>query len=93
MIEDLTIGDTSLEMEGQKDFSRADHRNGGSSENFSRSDRRQRGRLNVLKVSDVQSDQTQSTNEGPIKLSAICMSPMELPYDPILLNDTITKAL
>ncbi|GFV40075.1 uncharacterized protein TNCV_2915041 [Trichonephila clavipes] len=75
------------------DFSRGDHRNRGSSENFSRVDRRQRRRLNILKVSDVQSDQTQSINEVPIKLSATCMSPVELPYVPILLNETFTKAL
>ncbi|GFS66865.1 uncharacterized protein TNCV_230471 [Trichonephila clavipes] len=80
--------------EGEKDdFSRGDHRNTGSSENFSRGDRRQRGRLNVLKVSDVQSDQTQSANEVPIKLSAICMSPVKLPFVFVLLNETFTKAL
>ncbi|GFU00692.1 retrovirus-related Pol polyprotein from transposon 297 [Trichonephila clavipes] len=75
------------------DFSRGDRRNRGSSENFSRGDRRQRGRLNVLKVSDDQNDQTQSANEVPIYLSAICMSPVELPYVPILFNDIFTKAL
>ncbi|GFV22973.1 uncharacterized protein TNCV_1534081 [Trichonephila clavipes] len=64
------------------DFSRGNHRNRGSSENFRRNDRRQRGRLNVLKVSKVQSDQTQSINEVPTKLSAICMSPVELLYVP-----------
>ncbi|GFX98737.1 uncharacterized protein TNCV_1503151 [Trichonephila clavipes] len=79
---------------GQKDdFSRGNHRNRAPSENFSQGDRRQRGRLNVLKVSDDQNDQTQSANEVPIKLSAICMSPVELPYVPILLNDTFTKTL
>ncbi|GFU89373.1 uncharacterized transposon-derived protein F54H12.3 [Trichonephila clavipes] len=79
---------------GQKDdFNRGDHINRGSSENFSRGDRRQRGRLNVLKVSDVQSDQTQSADEVPIIPSAICMSPVELPYVPILLNETFMKAL
>ncbi|GFX09587.1 retrovirus-related Pol polyprotein from transposon gypsy [Trichonephila clavipes] len=79
---------------GQKDdFSRGDRRNRGSSENFSRGDRRQMGRLNVLKVSDDQNDQTQSANEVPIKLSAICMPPGELPHDPILLDDTFTKPL
>ncbi|GFV86400.1 uncharacterized protein TNCV_1469621 [Trichonephila clavipes] len=79
---------------GQKDdFSRGDRRNRGLSENFSRGDRRQRGRLSVLKVSNVQSDQTQSADKVPIKLSAICMSPVEIPYVPILLNDTFTKAL
>ncbi|GFX14444.1 uncharacterized protein TNCV_1616271 [Trichonephila clavipes] len=75
------------------DFSRRQHRNRGSSENFSRGHRRQRVRLNVLKVSDVQRDQTQSINEVPVKLSAICMSPVELPYIPILLNETFTTAL
>ncbi|GFX11731.1 uncharacterized protein TNCV_4340761 [Trichonephila clavipes] len=75
------------------DFSRGDQRNRGSSENFSRSNRRQMERLNVLKVSDVKGDETQSINELPVKLSAICMSPVELPYVPILLNETFTKAL
>ncbi|GFT20130.1 uncharacterized protein TNCV_1945651 [Trichonephila clavipes] len=51
------------------------------------------GRLNVLKVSDVKDDQTQLINESPIKLSAKCMSPVELPYVPILLNETFKKAL
>ncbi|GFV36144.1 retrovirus-related Pol polyprotein from transposon 17.6 [Trichonephila clavipes] len=68
------------------DFSRGDQRNRGSSENFSRGGKKQMGRLNVLKVSDVKGDQTQSINESPIKLSAICMSPVELPYVPILLE-------
>ncbi|GFW27027.1 uncharacterized protein TNCV_1378651 [Trichonephila clavipes] len=75
------------------DFRRGDQRNRGSSENFNRGDRRQMGRLNVLKVSDVKGDQTQSINELPVKLSAICMSPVKLPYVPILLNETFTKAL
>ncbi|GFW85317.1 uncharacterized protein TNCV_3250541 [Trichonephila clavipes] len=51
------------------------------------------GRLNVLKVIDIKGDQTQSINQSPIKLSAICMSPVELPYIPILLDETFTKAL
>ncbi|GFW51364.1 retrovirus-related Pol polyprotein from transposon opus [Trichonephila clavipes] len=51
------------------------------------------GRLNVLKVSDIKGDKTQSINQSPIKLSAICMSPVELPYVPILLDVTFTKAL
>ncbi|GFS98896.1 uncharacterized protein TNCV_3528721 [Trichonephila clavipes] len=51
------------------------------------------GRLNVLKVNDIKGDQTQSINQSPIKLSAICMSPVELPYVPILLVETFTKAL
>ncbi|GFU01361.1 uncharacterized protein TNCV_3538641 [Trichonephila clavipes] len=50
-------------------------------------------RWNVLKVSDVKSEQTESINEVPVKLSAICMSPVELPYVPILLNETFMKAL
>ncbi|GFU11589.1 retrovirus-related Pol polyprotein from transposon opus [Trichonephila clavipes] len=44
-------------------------------------------------MSDVKGDQTQSINESPIKISAICMSPVELPYVSILLDDTFTKAL
>ncbi|GFY26763.1 retrovirus-related Pol polyprotein from transposon 297 [Trichonephila clavipes] len=75
------------------DFSRWDQRNRGSSENFSLGSRKQMGRLNVLKVSDVKGDQTQSINQSPIKLSAICMSPVELPYVSILLDETFTKAL
>ncbi|GFW03016.1 uncharacterized protein TNCV_156361 [Trichonephila clavipes] len=64
---------------GQKDdFSRGKHSYRGSSENFSRSDRRQRERLNGFKVRDVQSDETQSANEVPIKLSTICLSQVEL---------------
>ncbi|GFW65471.1 uncharacterized protein TNCV_4410791 [Trichonephila clavipes] len=51
------------------------------------------GRLNVLKVNDIKGDQTQSINELPVKLSAICMSPVELQYVPILLNETFTRAL
>ncbi|GFW23608.1 uncharacterized protein TNCV_4091511 [Trichonephila clavipes] len=75
------------------DFSRGDQINKGSSENFSRGSRKQMGRLNVLKVTDIKGDQTQSINQSPIKLSAICMSPVELPYVPILLDETFTKAL
>ncbi|GFW59168.1 uncharacterized protein TNCV_2780991 [Trichonephila clavipes] len=75
------------------DFSRGDQRNKGSSEHFSRGGRKLMGRLNVSKVSDVKGDQTQSINESPIKLSAICMSQVELPYVPILLDETFTKAL
>ncbi|GFW11678.1 uncharacterized protein TNCV_43131 [Trichonephila clavipes] len=75
------------------DFSRGDQRNRGSSENFSRGSRKQMGRLNVLKVTDIKGDQTQSINQSPIKLSAICMSPVEHPYIPILLDETFTKAL
>ncbi|GFY03077.1 uncharacterized protein TNCV_980821 [Trichonephila clavipes] len=75
------------------DFSRGDQRNRGSSENFSRGNRKQMGRLNVLKVNDIKGDQTQSINQSPIKLSAICMSPVEHPYVPILLDETFTTAL
>ncbi|GFW65961.1 uncharacterized protein TNCV_587871 [Trichonephila clavipes] len=74
-------------------FSQGDRRNRGSSTNFSRCNRRQGGRLNVLKVRDEQNDRSQSAKEVPIKLSAICMSPVELPYVPILLDETFTKAL
>ncbi|GFT70158.1 uncharacterized protein TNCV_3456231 [Trichonephila clavipes] len=44
------------------------------------------GRLNVLKVSDIKGDRTQSINQSPIKLSAICMSPVELPYVPFFIR-------
>ncbi|GFY23152.1 uncharacterized protein TNCV_3763921 [Trichonephila clavipes] len=94
MIADLTIFGYQFRYRGQNDdFSRGDQRNRGSSENFSRGDRKQMGRLNVLKVSDVKGDQTESINESPIKLSAICMSPVEFPHVPILLDETFTKAL
>ncbi|GFX09500.1 uncharacterized protein TNCV_4698861 [Trichonephila clavipes] len=75
------------------DFSREDQRNRGSSENFTRGSKKQMGRLNVLKVSDIKGVETQSINQSPIKLSAIRMSPVELPYVPILLDETFTKAL
>ncbi|GFX16483.1 uncharacterized protein TNCV_22541 [Trichonephila clavipes] len=63
------------------------------SEHFSRGNQRQGGRLNVLKVKDDQIDQSQLVKEVPIKLSAICMSLVELPYVPILLDETFAKAL
>ncbi|GFW30816.1 retrovirus-related Pol polyprotein from transposon 297 [Trichonephila clavipes] len=94
--EDRSFNDRGYQFRnrGQNDdFSRGDQRNRGSSENFSLGGRKQMGRLNALKVSDVKGDQTQSINESPIKLSAICMSPVELPYVPSLLNETFTKAL
>ncbi|GFW38713.1 uncharacterized protein TNCV_3880801 [Trichonephila clavipes] len=75
------------------DFSRRDQRNRGSSKNFSRGSRKQMERLTVLKVNDMKGDQTQSINQSPIKLSAICMSPVELPYVPILFDETFTKEL
>ncbi|GFU69080.1 uncharacterized protein TNCV_4458071 [Trichonephila clavipes] len=68
-------------------------RNRGSSENFCRGDRRHGGRLNVLKVQDDQVGQSQSVKDIPIRVSAICMCPVELPYVPILLNETFTKAV
>ncbi|GFV21387.1 retrovirus-related Pol polyprotein from transposon 297 [Trichonephila clavipes] len=46
-----------------------------------------------IEVRDDQDQQKQSENEVPIKLSAICRTPVELPYVPILLNDTFTNAL
>ncbi|GFX28759.1 uncharacterized protein TNCV_4249981 [Trichonephila clavipes] len=80
--------------QGQNDdFSRVDQRNRCSSKNFSRGDRRQMVRLNGLKLTDIKGDQTQSIHQSPIKHSAICMSPVELPYVPILLDGTFTKAL
>ncbi|GFY46063.1 uncharacterized protein TNIN_18101 [Trichonephila inaurata madagascariensis] len=76
-----------------ENFSRGNRRNRGSSTNFSRGNQRQGGRLNILKVRDGQNDQSQSIKEVPIKLSATCISPVELPYVLILLNETFTKAL
>ncbi|GFW95224.1 hypothetical protein TNCV_314271 [Trichonephila clavipes] len=81
MITDLAY---QFRNRGQNDdFRRGYQRNKVSSENFSRGNRKQMGRLNVLKVSDIKGDQTQLINQSPIKLSAICMSPVELPYVPI----------
>ncbi|GFX68403.1 uncharacterized protein TNCV_3998351 [Trichonephila clavipes] len=83
-----------IKNRGQNDdFRRGEQRNRVSTENFSRGSRKQMGRLNVLKVSDIKGDQTHSINQSPIKLSTICMSPVELPYVPILLDETFTKAL
>ncbi|GFS99943.1 hypothetical protein TNCV_4196291 [Trichonephila clavipes] len=65
----------------------------GSCRNFSRGDQSQKGQLNILRIRDEQKDQLQSATDVPIKLSAICMPPVELPYVPILLNETFTKAL
>ncbi|GFW50953.1 uncharacterized protein TNCV_3592351 [Trichonephila clavipes] len=56
-------------------------------------DRRQSGRLNALRFRVDQDDQSQNVRNPPIRLSAICMSPVELPYVPILSNETFTKAL
>ncbi|GFY31869.1 hypothetical protein TNCV_4201771 [Trichonephila clavipes] len=67
-----------------ENFSREDQRNRGPSENFSRRDRRKGVRLNILKVQDDQVDQSQSTEEIPIRLSAICMSPVELPQKALM---------
>ncbi|GFW03653.1 uncharacterized protein TNCV_2537641 [Trichonephila clavipes] len=94
MIADLKIGDINLEIEvkmtilveGTKEI-------GVRVKTFSRDGRKQMGRLNVLKVSYVKGDQTQSIVELPIKLSAVCMSPVELPCVTILLDETFTKAL
>ncbi|GFY28892.1 uncharacterized protein TNCV_4720231 [Trichonephila clavipes] len=76
-----------------ENFSLGDRRNRGSSKNFRRGDQRQGSRINVLRVRDEQNDQSLSVKEVPIKLSAICMSSVELPYVPILLNYTFAKAL
>ncbi|GFY21485.1 hypothetical protein TNCV_1166331 [Trichonephila clavipes] len=64
MIEDLMIEDTSLGIVQNENFSRADHRNRGSSKNFSRGHQRQGGRLNVLRVRDEQNDQSQWAKDG-----------------------------
>ncbi|GFV76513.1 hypothetical protein TNCV_4727331 [Trichonephila clavipes] len=42
---------------------------------------------------DDQVEQLQSVENIPISLSAICLSSEALPYVPILLNETFTKAL
>ncbi|GFV34735.1 uncharacterized protein TNCV_1450391 [Trichonephila clavipes] len=90
MIADLTIGDINLEIE-VKMMILVD----GTKEIGVRVKIlvELMGRLNVLKVNDIKGDQAQSINQSPIKLSAICMSPVELPYVPILLDETFTKAL
>ncbi|GFW40690.1 hypothetical protein TNCV_2836341 [Trichonephila clavipes] len=80
MIEDLTIEGTNLEIGVKMTILvKGDRRNRALSENFSRCDRRQWGRLNVLKARDDQNDLIRSANEVPIILCAICRSPVELP--------------
>ncbi|GFT93518.1 hypothetical protein TNCV_1852621 [Trichonephila clavipes] len=61
-------------------------RNRSPRENFYRGDRRQGGRLNCLKVRVDQDNQSQNERSPPIRLSDLCMSPVELPNVPILLN-------
>ncbi|GFU70641.1 uncharacterized protein TNCV_1265651 [Trichonephila clavipes] len=83
MIKDLTIGNINLETEVKNTILVE-----GTTEIVVRvrilvEAIEEKGRLNVLKGGDVQSDQTQSANEVSIKLSAICMSPVELLYVPI----------
>ncbi|GFX65630.1 hypothetical protein TNCV_4093251 [Trichonephila clavipes] len=74
-----------------KNNGRYQSRNRGPSENFSRVGRRDSGLLNALKIQNNQDDPSQSLKNIPIRLSAICMFPVELPYVPILLNETFTK--
>ncbi|GFY32845.1 hypothetical protein TNCV_4024691 [Trichonephila clavipes] len=93
-IEVLMIEDTSREIRVQSEnFSRGDHRNRGSGTNFSRGNQMQESRLNVLRVREEQNDQSQSSQDVSIKISAICMSSVELLYVSILLNEIFTKAL
>ncbi|GFT25992.1 hypothetical protein TNCV_5126541 [Trichonephila clavipes] len=61
--------------------------------NFIRGDRRHGGRLISLRVRVDPDDQVQTVRNPPIRLSAICTSPVELPYVNILLNESFTKAL
>ncbi|GFU95785.1 uncharacterized protein TNCV_4903771 [Trichonephila clavipes] len=94
--DDRRFNDREYQFKNQgqnDDFIRGDQRNRGSRENFRRGSRKQMGQLNVLKVNNIKGDQTQSINQSPIKLSAICMSPVELPNVPILLDETLTKSL
>ncbi|GFW65971.1 uncharacterized protein TNCV_587971 [Trichonephila clavipes] len=51
------------------------------------------GRLNVLKVQSDLDYQSQTVRNLPMRLSAICICPVELLYIPILLNETFTKTL
>ncbi|GFY33731.1 hypothetical protein TNCV_4594431 [Trichonephila clavipes] len=67
--------------------------NRGLSDIFNRGDRRHGGRLNCLKVRFDQGDQSQIEADPPIRIAALRMPPVDLPYVPILLNETFTKPL
>ncbi|GFX99484.1 uncharacterized protein TNCV_3039591 [Trichonephila clavipes] len=57
--DDRKFNDRGYQFRNQSqnnDFSREDQKNRGSSENFSRGSRKQMGRLNVLKVSDIKDE-------------------------------------
>ncbi|GFW85297.1 hypothetical protein TNCV_3250341 [Trichonephila clavipes] len=83
----LILEDISLEIGVRVEILvEGDRRNWSSSGNFSGRDRRQGGRLNILKVQNEQVDQSQSAEDIPIRLSVICMSPEVFQYVPILLN-------
>ncbi|GFU71230.1 uncharacterized protein TNCV_3782161 [Trichonephila clavipes] len=84
MIADLTIGDINLEIEVKMTILVEGTKEIGVRVNILVEAVEKIGRLNVLKLSDIKGDQTQSINHSQIKLSAICMSPVELPYVPIL---------
>ncbi|GFT05064.1 uncharacterized protein TNCV_531161 [Trichonephila clavipes] len=79
MIEDLTIEDINLEIEVKMTILVESTKEiGVRVKNLIEAIKDiYMGRLNVLKVSDVKGDQTQSINEAPVKLSAICMSPVD----------------
>ncbi|GFT45498.1 uncharacterized protein TNCV_3781371 [Trichonephila clavipes] len=94
----------SQEFENKNRFDRDNHgfesrnrqyqfRNKGPSENFSRGDRRHGGHLNSSRVRVDQDDQSHNERNPSIRLSTLCISPVELPHVPILLNETLTKAL
>ncbi|GFU06981.1 retrovirus-related Pol polyprotein from transposon 17.6 [Trichonephila clavipes] len=63
------------------------------SESFNQGDRRHGGHRNCLRVHVDQNDQSQIEVNPSIMLSALCLSPLEPPYVPILLNETFTRAL
>ncbi|GFW86342.1 uncharacterized protein TNCV_4331261 [Trichonephila clavipes] len=90
---EIMLNDESGNRVQSENFSGGDSRNRGSSTNFSRKNQRKGGRLNVLRFLDDQNDELQSEKDVPVKLSAMCMSPVKLPYVPVLLDETFRKAL
>ncbi|GFV84766.1 uncharacterized protein TNCV_4297481 [Trichonephila clavipes] len=87
------VGIDSDNREFESSNGRYQFRNRGPSDNFNPGHRRHGGRLNSLRVRVDQEDQSQNVKNPPIRLCAICMSPVELSYVHILLNETFTKTL
>ncbi|GFT25233.1 uncharacterized protein TNCV_181061 [Trichonephila clavipes] len=79
-------------LDGQNDR-RDNYSNTGIGHRGTRGPKTYGDRLNCLRVRVDQNDQSQIEGNPPIMLSALCMSSVELPYVPFLLNETLTKTL